>query len=129
MAKEVRHLKTYKENLSMFRMMGKGNLIVSARDFLVLQHRTLDSGTGRLESVLGSVEDPLCPPDSNYVRGEMKLLGIRVTPREDGRSDVMIISLANPKGSIPDMFKSKAAKKQAERIKTMLAVFNKRFNN
>jgi len=127
MAKEIKELERYPANISLFRMMSKSMFVVSARDLLLMQHIILDSNTGRLESVTASIEDPICPPDENFVRGEMKILGLRVTPAESGKSNVMIISMANPKGSIPDMIKSTIAKKQAGRINSMLNAFLKRF--
>eukprot|EP00826_Nyctotherus_ovalis_P019074 TRINITY_DN15821_c0_g1_i1.p1 TRINITY_DN15821_c0_g1~~TRINITY_DN15821_c0_g1_i1.p1 ORF type:complete len:384 (+),score=111.51 TRINITY_DN15821_c0_g1_i1:153-1304(+) len=129
MMKEVILIEDYKVNMELLKMVGKGMLVVSARDFVCLGHTVMDSSKGVIEKVSASIEDPRCPVNSDYVRGEIKISAMRFTPNESGGSDVIIVSMSDPKGSIPNMFKKGAPKKQIERMETVLKKYYKKFGN
>eukprot|EP00826_Nyctotherus_ovalis_P046357 TRINITY_DN522_c0_g1_i14.p1 TRINITY_DN522_c0_g1~~TRINITY_DN522_c0_g1_i14.p1 ORF type:complete len:206 (+),score=50.80 TRINITY_DN522_c0_g1_i14:75-692(+) len=125
--KEILIIDQYPVNMKLMRMMGKGSTFVSARDFLVINHITLNGANGTIESVNGSVEDPRCPVDKKYVRAHMKIMGTRLIPTAAGETDVITISMADPKGSIPNMFKTSAGKQQSTRANLIAKGFRKRF--
>ena len=127
MIKEIDVLQAYPGNLKLLRMKGKGNFLITARDFLVINHVIFDSTTGIIETISGSVEDPRCPPDKKFIRADMKITGTRLTPMSDGKTCMLSISMSDPKGSVPDMFKSSMSKKQASRSETINKAFKKRF--
>lgn len=120
-------IQAYPGNLKLMRMKGKGNFFISARDFLVINHVIFDSKTGIIESISGSVEDPRCPPDKNFIRADTKIMGTRLAPMSDGKTYMLSIAMSDPKGSVPDMFKSSMSKKQASRSETINNAFKKRF--
>lgn len=127
MMKEVVLIEDYKVNMELLRMVGKGMFVVSARDFVCLGHTIMDSSKGIIEKVSASVEDSRCPVDPDYVRGEIKISAMRFTANKSGGTDVMIVSMSDPKGSIPNMFKKGAPKKQIERMETVLKKYYKKF--
>lgn len=127
MIKDFVLVESYPVNMNLMKMIGKGNFIVSARDFVCIDHVTMDSTTGCIEKVSLSVEDSRCPPDSKFVRGEIKISAQRIMPNKNGGCNLVIVSLSDPKGSIPNMIKKSAAKKQGERFETILKTFYKKF--
>lgn len=124
---ELDLLQTYPGNLKLLRMKGKGSFFVGARDFTIVNHVKYDSTTGVIETVSGSVEDPKCPPDKKFVRAYMKIMGTRFTPTNDGKTYMITISMADPKGSVPNMFKGSAGKQQSTRANLINKNFKKRF--
>ena len=125
-AGEMKTLADYPFNAKLIRSIGKGSFIVSARDMVSLHSITMNSATGCLERVSASVEDPRCPIDKDYVRAHIKMAGTRAKPVEGG-SEVSIVTMMNPSGYVPDMFKSKMAKKMAGRLDLMTNAYKKRF--
>lgn len=115
----------YTGNLSLVRMRGEGSMFMSAREFLVAKHCVMNAD-GSIEVVSGSVEDARCPLDKDFIRADMKISGTRYTPAQGG-TEVVTISIADPKGSIPSLFKNSAAKQQTSKVNLIAKAFKKRF--
>jgi len=125
--KETIVIDQYPVNMRMLRLRGKGSFLVGAREFLTINHFTLNATNGIIEVVNGSIEDERCPTEKNYVRGYMRIMGTRLTPTSTGETDVITISMVDPKGSIPNMFKTSAGKQQSTRVNLIDKGFKKRF--
>ena len=127
LAKDVNVIQKYPVNMSLVRMRGERKMFMSAREFVTIKHFTLNSD-GSIEVVSGSVEDEKCPLDKDYVRGDMKISGTRFVPVGNGETEMTTISIADPKGSIPNLIKSTAAKQQVSKVGLISQAFHKRFN-
>ena len=126
MMDEIITIEEYPANLNIVHMLGKRMFLVAARDFVCIGYVTMNSSTGCIEKIGASVEDSRCPPSSKFIRGEIKISGLRLKPNSDGGSDILVLSMSDPKGSIPGFLKSGASKKQPERIETALKAYYKK---
>lgn len=125
--KETTIIEEYPTNMKLMRMRGKGSFVVDAREFLVINHVTFNGTNGTIEAVSGSVEDDRCPLEKKFVRAYMRIMGTRLIPTATGETEIITISMADPKGNIPNMFKNSAGKQQSTRANLIAKGFKKRF--
>eukprot|EP00826_Nyctotherus_ovalis_P052129 TRINITY_DN6570_c0_g2_i3.p1 TRINITY_DN6570_c0_g2~~TRINITY_DN6570_c0_g2_i3.p1 ORF type:complete len:313 (+),score=97.58 TRINITY_DN6570_c0_g2_i3:510-1448(+) len=125
LVKNAAVIQQYPVNMSLVRMRGEGSMFMSAREFLVAKHCAMNAD-GSIEVVSGSTEDARCPLDKDFIRADMKISGTRYTPVQGG-TEVVTISIADPKGSIPSFFKNSAAKQQTSKVNLIAKAYKKRF--
>ena len=91
------------ESAKLVRLVIKPVLVVSSRDFCMLQLRT--DGNGFIGAVAFSVDDPRVPISNDCVRGEV-LSGSSwvLTPTSDGKASILTYTiLTNISGWVPSL--------------------------
>ena len=114
-------------NMKLLKIENNSTLIVEARDYIVLNYTIINTDDESMIVLNGSIEDPCCPIDDDYIRGDIKIAGIKVIPTKNGESTIMTISVTDYKGFIPDKIKVKIGKQQSTKINSILSGFKKRF--
>lgn len=87
-------------NMRVLRIVQRGSLFSLNRDYFVLNHVLMDPQTGAIETVAGSVEDPMCPHRDDCLRANVKILGARMVPATGGGTEVTMVSMTELKGNL-----------------------------
>nr|QFQ66901.1 STAR-like protein [Hofstenia miamia] len=86
--------------------------LISCRDFVVASKRvcdqTLNDGKGMYLDLLQSVPWASCPETKGAVRGEHRLMAIRVTGVDENHCEYCLLNSTDPKGWIPTAVVEKA---------------------
>ena len=115
-------------NMKLIYIANNDTLMISARDYLMLNHVNMNLGTGVLETVTGSVKDPSYPAKPKTVRGEAKIIGMRLTPSKRTETELITISMIDPRGRIPKKMRINSGEQQATRVRVIANTFKNRFN-
>jgi len=110
--------------MKLVRVINKDTLMVAARDYVLLSCMAVEGES--ISFVCGSIEDSSYVPEDNYIRGDIKIMGVRITPTKDDKVTVVIVSMIDYKEDIPDKIKLKLGRQQAAKIHLILSSLKKR---
>jgi len=121
-------LKKLPLNMKVLRFVQKGNLISASRDYLVLNHVIMDPKVGSIETISGSIDDPICPPQEDCIRADIKIMGVRIVPTENNKIEVTMMSMVESKGNLPKGY-NKNLRTTFYNVKGILRCLKKRYKN